>query len=157
MQKLKICRSGKKSLNLYHKPTMNSTDKMKSMLLVSSDWSSIKSFRLMPIANDCPFVEGIFDPTSKTLVMMSKDEKEMFHMMPKLDDNGDPVKAKMRRPNGRDYREERKTLRTFQEHYITEKKEIEDLISTIAVNAESFNYKQYLEAEATQAPVSIAT
>lgn len=55
-----------------YKPTiiiMSETTANKSMLLFTSDWAGTKSFRLMPIQENCPFIEGLYDPTQKVLVM----------------------------------------------------------------------------------------
>lgn len=112
-----------------------------TMLLITTLWSGKKSFRLMPVSNDCPFSEGIYDPDSKVLVMMSGLKKEGFHMVARLDDNGDPIATKQARINGKKYKEQRVTLETFAEHYITEKREIEDFIRMIALNEGTFDYK----------------
>lgn len=115
-----------------------------TMLLVTSTWQEKKSFRLIPASLESPFAEGIYDPDSKVLVMMSAQTKESVHMLPKLDDNGDATKAKGPRPNGKLYREQRVTLSTWNEHYITEKDEIESFINMFAVNAKTFNYSTYM-------------
>jgi hypothetical protein len=116
----------------------------RTMLLVTSAWQSQKSFRLMPVNKDCPFSEGIYDPDSKVLVMMSCFKKQSFHLMPKLSADGDPEKTKMPRPNGKTYKEQRQVLETFEEFYITEKQEIEDLINMIAVNADTYDFKSLM-------------
>lgn len=120
-----------------------------TMLLVTSLWQEKKSFRLMPISVECPFSEGIYDPDSKVLVVMSITTKESVHMLPKLDDNGDPTKAKGPRPNGKLYREHRVTLDTYNEHYIMEKAEIENFINMFAINAKDFNYGTYMSGIVT--------
>jgi hypothetical protein len=116
----------------------------KTMLLVTSVWQSKKCFRLIPVTQTCPYSEGIYDPDSKVLVMMSGFRKQSFHMVPKLNENGDPSKTKAPRPNGKTYQEQRVALETFEEFYISEKQEIENLINMIAINAETFDYKQYM-------------
>lgn len=114
-----------------------------TMLLVTSIWQDQKSFRLIPFATDCPFSEGIYDPDSKVLVLMGNTRKETFHMMPKLDESGDPVRTKNPRSNGKAYKEQRVSLETFPEYYVSEKEEIEQVIEMLAVNPE-YNYKKYL-------------
>jgi hypothetical protein len=116
-----------------------------TMKLITTNWQNQKSFRLIPVSNDCPYSEGIYDPDSKVLVLMSVIRKETFHMVPRLDDNGDmaPVKGAPRK-NGKPYKEERKTLETFTEYYIQEKAEIEEAIKELAVNAATYDYDQYL-------------
>lgn len=115
-----------------------------TMMLITSLWQGKKAFKLMPIANDCAFNEGIFDPESKVLVMMSTQKKESVHMMPRLDENGDPMKSKTPRPNGKTYKEHRVHLETYTEHYIVEKEDIENIIKMLAINADTFEYKKYL-------------
>jgi len=117
----------------------------KSMIIVSSIWGESKTFRLMPISNDCPYSEGIYDPQSKVLVIMSKTTKESFHLLPKLDDNGDPIASKVKRPSGVPYREERKAIETFQEYYVPEKAEIINIVEMFAVNADTYDFKKFLE------------
>ncbi len=116
----------------------------KSMMLITSTWGTSKTFRLFPLTNECPFAEGIYDPEQQALAMISsKDKKESFHMLTKLDEQGDPQKLKKPRANGRNYPEERKAMETMYEHYITETKEIEDIISWFAINADTYDYKKY--------------
>lgn len=115
-----------------------------TMRLVTSTWGNQKSFRLMPVIKDCPYSEGIYDPDSKVLVMMSSLTKESLHFVPKVDDNGDPIKAKISRPNGKSYREQRIQLETFTEYYISEETEIKDFIHIIATNAVEYDFETYL-------------
>jgi hypothetical protein len=80
------------------------------------------------------------------LAVIGKEKKESFHMMPKLSDDGDVLHLKIgKRPNGKDYKEERKTLATFYEYYVENLDEIKDFINMFAVNADSFDYKEYVD------------
>lgn len=118
------------------------------MMLITSTWGASKTFRLFPLTNDCPFAEGIYDPEQKALAMISsKDKKESFHMLAKLDEQGDPQKLKRPRANGRIYPEERKALETMYEHYITETQEIEAIVSWFAINADTYDYKTMLKQD----------
>lgn len=101
----------------------------------------------MPIATTCPYVEAIYDTEGKVLVLISKIKKQTFHMLAKLDEQGDAQKLKRARANGKPFPEERKIIDTFQEYYITEKTEIEEMIKRLADNASSFDYKTYLEKD----------
>lgn len=114
-----------------------------TMRLFSSTLGDVPTFRLMPVSTDCPYVEGIFDPSTKVLVLMSVHSKEQFHMTPKLDDNGDILRPKSVRASGKNYKEERKILESFVEYYILEKQEIQDVINGLAVNATTFDYDKY--------------
>lgn len=120
-----------------------------TMMLVQATWNEKQTFRLIPIADTCPYVECIFDPDTKVFVIISKLSKTTLHMLPKLDDNGDPIQVKHARPNGRTFREERHKIEVFQEFYVEDKTAMEDIISMFAVNAKKFDYKRFFGVEET--------
>lgn len=119
-----------------------------TMMLVQATWNDKQTFRMIPVADSCPYVECIFDPDTKVFVIISKLTKQSLHMLPKLDDNGDPLQTKNLRPNGRNFREERHKLEVFQEFYVEDKNAMEDLVSSFAVNNKTFDYKKFLDATA---------
>lgn len=126
-----------------------------NMMLVSSVFRNAKSFSLIPVSNDSPYVEAMFDPASGILAVISKDKKQSFHMMPRLDENGQPQKLKT--PNmatGKTVREQRVLIDTFNEFYINEKSDIETFIELFAINASSFDYKQFLEVDIKETKTS---
>lgn len=125
-----------------------------SMILVQSTWQDSQTFRLIPVTLECPYVECILDPATKVFVVITKINKTSLHMIPRLDDNGDPIYVKGARPNGRTVREERKTIDTFQEFYIEDKKAMEDIINLMAINAKTFKYKKFLEETPTEVTVT---
>jgi hypothetical protein len=116
-----------------------------TMTIVSSLWNDAKSFRLIPVTNDCPYVEGIFDVDLQVLVIISKNKKQSYHMLPKLDDNGDALKSRSKRANGKDVKEERRMVDSFQEYYIIEHDDIIDFIEKCADNTSKFDYKQFIK------------
>jgi len=65
-----------------------------NMMLISSAFRNAKSFSLLPVSNDSPYVEAMFDPASGILAVISKVVKNSFHMIPKLDDDGQPMRLK---------------------------------------------------------------
>ncbi len=115
-----------------------------TMMLISSQWQEKKSFRLIPIDNNSPYIEGIYDIDSKALVLMSRQFRQTYHLLPKMDEAGDIVKTNKLRKNGKFYKEERRLMDTFQEYYITDINEITDLINLVCINCKSFDYMQYL-------------
>jgi len=115
-----------------------------NMMLVNSSFRNAKSFTLIPVSNDSPYVEAMFDPTSGILAVISKVMKQSYHMVPKLDDEGQPMRLK--KPNmqtGKTVKEERRLVDTFSEFYLNDKTDIETFIHMFAVNADTFDYKQY--------------
>jgi hypothetical protein len=126
-----------------------------NMMLVNSVFRNAKSFSLIPVSNDSPYVEAMFDPASGILAVISKDRKQSFHMMPRLDDDGQPQRLK--NPNmsaGKTVKEQRVMIDTFNEFYISEKADIETFIELFAINASSFDYKSFLEVDTKETKVS---
>jgi len=117
------------------------------MLIVKSSWNDGETFRLLPLTNDCPYVECIWDPSTKVFVIISRVTKTTLHMLPKLDDNGDPAPLKAKRANGRLVKEERKTIETFQEFYVEDLDAVSTMVDLFAVNADKFDYKQYMNKD----------
>ena len=119
-----------------------------NMMLISSAFRNAKSFSLMPVGEDCPYVEAMFDPSSGILAVIAKVKKQSFHMMPRLDDNGQPQKLKVpNKETGKVHKEMRMAIETFSEFYIVEKEEIKNFIGLFAVNATSFDYKSFLDVD----------
>lgn len=123
------------------------------MNLYTSAWGPQKTFKMIPITMDCPYIECIFNPEHKVLAVISKDKKQGMVMVPKLDMNGvaEPVKTGKGMP-GKDSKMERKTLDTFQEYYIEDEEEIKAFIKLFADNSEQFDYKAYFIKPETVSP-----
>lgn len=127
----------------------------KSMMLVTGSWGNNKTFKLIPVTPECPYNEAIFDRDSKVLALIGKEKKQSMHMLAKLDDNGDVKRMKIgRRDNGKDYAEERKTLETYYEYYIENPSEIKEIVNLFALNADTFDFNQYLEEAYAEQPAA---
>jgi hypothetical protein len=127
---------------------MNTNKNLKSMLLITSVWQMKKTFKLMPISKDCPFVECIYDPESKMLAVVLDKIKETYHMLPKLDENGDPISVKGRpRPAGQKTKEERRLVQTYGEVYLADPTDQEQIIELFALNSDVFDYKSMMTPE----------
>ncbi len=128
-------------------------------MLITGNWGQKKTFKMIPLTNDCVYNEGIYDAENKVLALVSKEKKQSMHMVAKLDDFGDVKPMKVgRRTNGKDYAEERKTLETYYEYYLDNPEEIKAFINMIAFNSDTFDVDQYLkESGLTIASSSIVT
>jgi len=109
------------------------------MMLVESTWQDTKTFKMIPVSNDCPYVECIYDPSSKVFVIISKVTKTSLHMLPKLDEYGKAVSG------NRGAKQERRSIDTFQEYYIEEKDSIVDVVNLFAVNAKKFDITKFTD------------
>ena len=127
----------------------------KSMLLVTSTWGNKKTFRMIPASIESPYNEAIYDADLKVLAVIGKEKKESLQMVPKLNALGDPEMLKIgKRPGGKDYAESRQTMETYYEYYVENKDEIVNIIQMLALNADTYDYGQYLDqkAEAPEKP-----
>lgn len=115
----------------------------KSMLLISSQRQGVPTFRMMPLTEDCPFIEAVYEPRAMALIIFYKHQVEGLHMVDQIDGNGDSVRALKPRASGNPNKEERKMLRTAHETYITNKAEIQYFVMLMAHNQE-FNYAQFM-------------
>ena len=126
-----------------------------NMYLISSSFRGVKSFNMIAVSEDCPYVEAMFDPASGIIVVISKNKKQTFTMMPRLGDDGEPQKLKFpNKETGKVIKEQRVMVETFSEFYITEKEEIENFIELFAINAGSFNYKDFMNVDAKETKTS---
>lgn len=116
-----------------------------TMRLITSSWGNNKTFKLIPASTESVYNECIYDPEAKVLAVIGKEKKETLQMLPKLNEFGDVEILKIgKRTNGKEYKEERKTLETFYEYYVEEKAEIIDFVNTLAENAESFDFQKFM-------------
>jgi hypothetical protein len=118
---------------------------MNNMMLITSTWKNGKTFKLIPTTADCPYVEAIYDTNMKVLAAIGAVKKDIFHMMPKLDPNGDPEMRKTAARDGSPIKQERRTIETFQEYYLEERADIEAFIKHFATNASTYDFATYLD------------
>ena len=115
-----------------------------NMMLVNSTFRNAKSFTLIQVSNDSPYVEAMFDPASGILAVISKVMKQSYHMVPKLDDNGEPMRLKTHNPQtGKTVKEERRLVDTFSEFYLSDRADIDTFIHTFAINADHFKIEDF--------------
>jgi hypothetical protein len=132
----------------------------KSMILITGTWANGKTFKMIPATPESPYNEAIFDPEAKVLALIGKEKKQSLHMLAKLNDFGDPQTMKIgKRSNGKDYAEERKTIETYYEYYIESPEEIKNIIHMLALNADTFDYNQYIDVtpKVAEKPSNIIT
>ena len=122
-----------------------------SMMLISSRWGSAKTFKLIPIKTEAPYNEAIFDPETKVLAIVGKEKKQIFHLMPKLDEKGNVMVLGIKngkreqRDNGKDYYEQRQIIETYYEYFIEDKEEIIEFVETFGYNSDTHNFKEIID------------
>jgi len=120
----------------------------KTMMLVESTWQETKTFKMIPVSSDCPYVECIFDPTSKVFVIISKVTKTSLHMLPKLDEYGKAISG------NKVAKQDRRSIDTFQEYYIEEMDSIVDVVNLFAVNAKKFDITKFTDKVSSKPSVA---
>lgn len=127
----------------------------KNMMLVNSSFRGAKSFNLIPVSKDAPYIEAMFDPSSGILACIGVNSKQSFHMVPRLDDKGQPIRLKVpNKTTGKTVKEQRVSQQTYSEYYIAEKNDIDNFINIFAINADTFDYKQFTDVEIKDTKVS---
>ena len=114
-----------------------------SMILVNSTFNNHKTFKLIPLTENAPYVEAIYDRESKVMVIISKQTKTALHMLPKLDETGLPITIS-KGPYAGKQKQERKQIEVFVEYYIEEQSDMKNIIDSLASNP-TFKWKDYLK------------
>jgi len=111
-------------------------NKNQTMMIVSSNYKEQKTIRLIPTSVDCPYVECIFIPDAKSLVVLNKHSKEEFHMLPRLNADGEPeMKAgKAGKESANPFKQQRMNLSLNFEYYVEKVEEIKTFIDYHAFN-----------------------
>ena len=127
----------------------------KNMMLVNSSFRGAKSFNLIPVSKDAPYIEAMFDPSSGILACIGVNSKQSFHMVPRLNDEGQPMRLKVpNKTTGKTVKEQRVSQQTYSEYYIGEKNDLDNFINIFAINADTFDYKQFTDVEIKDTKVS---
>jgi len=119
-----------------------------TMMLVESTWQDSKTFKMIPISNDCPYVECLYDPMSKVFVIISKVTKTTLHMLPKLDEYGKAISG------NKGAKQDRKTIETFQEYYVENTDSIKEVVELFAINHKKFDISKFMEKVSDKPSVS---
>jgi len=122
----------------------------KTMMLVQATWQEQQTFRMIPISENCPYVECIFDPGTKVFVIISKIKKTTLHMLPKLDEYGQPITG------SKGTKQDRHKLDVFQEFYIEDFSAMSSVIKEFAVNADKFDYNAFMNAKQIEEELPVA-
>jgi hypothetical protein len=103
---------------------------------------------MIPTLSDCPFNEVLFDPNSKILAVVSKEKKQAYRLVPKLNDKGRPVIVTEKGVPVEV--QERKLMDNFYEYYLENLDDVQRFIEMFAINSESFDWKEYFKEEKKQ-------
>jgi len=120
---------------------------MNTMMLMSRiGEDGVKSFAMIPVSNNSPFIECIYDVKSSVLAVIGRTKKDAFHMVPRIDVNGSPELVKHPKTGEDPRKHQRVSQETYSEYYLHQN-EVENFVKYFAVNDESFNIKKILESK----------
>lgn len=124
----------------------NETVVGQNMMLHSRMWQDVPTFSLIPVTQDCPYSEAIYDRQTGVLAIISNKAWEKPEMLPRLDADGNltPIKKKGSKENA-GFKQQRVLLKLPKEYFINGEDEIEKFIKLFAVNHKTFNFKELLE------------
>ena len=120
-------------------------------MIYSSDWYGKRTFRMMPVTEDCPFNEAIYDTHNKVLAIISKDQKEKPQMLPKLNDKGLAIPLKSSTSAEPQYVEERRMMDAYYEYYLDKEDDVKAFITLFAINPDHASVGESMPAEEPKA------
>ncbi len=115
----------------------------KNMMIYSGVWQGQQTFRLMPSSLDCPYMEGLFDPINKVLVIITKAVATKLHKIEKLDNSGHSYQD---RKTGKTAMKE-VMFETPIEHYFHNKNEILNFLDLFTINLQDHDVDKYFTVE----------
>ncbi len=129
------------------------TQKPTCLFLYTSEWRDKPTFKALPVSQDSPFLEIIYDTHSKGLHVVLKFTNKTLQFVPKIDKFGDLISLKSpRKFRNQDSRaaEERIEISRPAEYFIENREEIENFIKRFCENEEDFQtvYTKFLDAPA---------
>lgn len=115
-----------------------------------------ETFKLIPITNECPFLEIRFDLQRKSLTVISKTVFENFKMFPKLDEQGNPAVSKV---NKTGYKFERLRQTSFYDYSISDRSDIESFVNHLDSSINSDKLAKYFVVKEVpkQIPKNVAS
>jgi len=116
------------------------------MRLIHTMWNSKPTFRMIHVSNDSPYIEAIFDPQLNQMVLITKEKRNSYHMVPKLNDDGALIPRSKPIKGETAHKEERRLIETFVEHYLIKIDDISAVVEKFAENSDTFDYKAYYVA-----------
>jgi len=93
-----------------------------------------ESYALLPLCNEAVFSDGMYYTEQKFLLLLTKEVKERFQMVPQVNNFGHVIVDK----DSKKERVERVKIETNYEHYLHNIDDIKWFISEHVVNAEEF-------------------
>ena len=113
-----------------------------NMTLISSKWGDTNTFKLIPIDNNCPYNEVIYNPDYGVLAIIGKDKKDHHMMIDKLNDNGTPEPNKNQPGTAK---QQRVTLEKYYEYYLENEDDIISFVEKFADNFDLEKVKSFLK------------
>lgn len=118
------------------------SDNLKSMLLISANWQGAPTIQLIPMTTDCPYVEVVFVPQGRALIVVSKIKEHRYNMIDKLTDDGQRIRSSK---NNNEFKQQRVLLESFHEYPILSQKEMENFIEMVAHNPNGIPYAAIID------------
>ena len=109
-----------------------------------NDSTPVATFTGIPVSDNCPYIELIFDPTTGILGIVSKHHKQLFHWVPRVSEDGMqiPVKDRVAVAAGLVTKQQRIQIDSYHEYYIRNVEEIKSFLDKFVVNSD-FDYQRY--------------
>lgn len=128
---------------------------MNNMLIVNGVFKEANTFRLIPLTDDCPYVEMIYDVPGRALFLVNKVVKDTIDYIEKIDNKGHIVFTKVKEVT--EYKQvpavERCIVRVNYNTTIINEQEIITIVELFARNSDTFDYKSFFTPAITETVV----
>lgn len=118
------------------------------MLFIDAVWTdATPTFSLIPLENNCPYIEGIFEPKKKALVLLTTHREDTFQMLPRLDDAGEPlIRKDIKKDEPKNpYKQQRVQMNTYHEIAIRSKEDIILFLKEMTINYNEERINKFFE------------
>jgi hypothetical protein len=106
----------------------------------------LETFSGVPTTLDCPYIEVIWDPSSKHLGVNNVHSKETVQYLTKLNNKGLPQRNNDLKTQGHQpYVQERKIMNTPVDYYMHDIYEVKAFLQMIAINPD-FDFDKFIKA-----------
>lgn len=129
---------------------------LNNMLLISGMWQGVPTFKMIPVTEDCPYIEVVFMPRDRVLAVVSKVKEDRYQMIHRLDNKGNtiPINGKKDEKGEQLFEMQRVVVNTYHDYYVVNPIEMEKFVERFAVNGDSYPYKQLIELAFAQSTMS---
>ena len=112
---------------------------------------TIKIARVAITANKPPPSESCQPDVGLAKVIIGKNKKNAFHMVPRLNDQGDEMPKKNAK-DPKDVKQQRVSVETYSEYFLGDAKNIKEFVHKVGINAKTSGFEKLMDKPKMEKP-----